>query len=189
MLLRSDFKWADSGYHHRQKPQPVQRLFKKSRKAPTPIVDRFLLYEVQHVVRSRAGKWGDEYLVKWKGYSQTENSWIPELPIHFRKTFPDYKQGLYDDSGSGSDDSESEASEDTDDEDSDDEDTDDEDSDAEEDDEGSEEEDERVCKRQRTAEVTQEKEALGKQCDAVAALLALSKAVVQLYDDTETDSD
>ena len=173
MLLRSDYNWADSGYHHSLlKQRNAQRPFKKSRKAPTPLVDRGLMYEVSKVIKSRVGKWGTEYLVHWKGYAAIEDSWIAELPVHFRKTFPNYKQGS--DSGSGSEsesgsesDSESEASED----------------------EYDDEEEEITRKRARTAEVTREKEALGKQCDAVSALLALSKAVVKLYQDDTTESD
>jgi hypothetical protein len=181
MLLRSDYNWADSGNHHSLlKKRKAQRPFKKSRKAPTPLVDRGLMYEVSKVIKSRVGKWGTEYLVHWKGYAAIEDSWIAELPVHFRKTFPNYKQGS--DSGSGSEsesgsesDSESEASEDGDGS----------------DDEYDDVSDERMRKCARTAEVTREKEALEKQCAAVSALLALSKAVVKLYqgDTTESDSD
>jgi hypothetical protein len=180
MLLRSDYNWADSGYHHSlPKQRNAQRPFKKYRKAPTPLVDRGLMYEVSKVIKSRVGKWGTEYLVHWKGYAAIEDSWIAELPVHFRKTFPNYKQGS--DSGSGS---ESESGSDSDSE-----------SEASEDDDGSDVEDDHdeeiTRKRARTAEVTREKEALEKQCAAVSALLTLSKAVVKLYqgDTTESDSD
>jgi hypothetical protein len=177
MLLRSDYNWADSGYHHSLlKKRKAQRPFKKSRKAPTPLVDRGLMYEVSKVIKSRVGKWGTEYLVHWKGYAAIEDSWIAELPVHFRKTFPNYKQGS--DSGSGSEsesgsgsDSESEASED-----------DEEDSDADSDDE----EEEITYKRARTdvAKVVQQRVA-----DAASALMALSKVTTYLYGDTESDSD
>ena len=36
-------------------------------------------FEVEHIVKSRVGKHGrKEYLVKWKGYSDRENTWEPE---------------------------------------------------------------------------------------------------------------
>lgn len=176
MLLRSDYNWADSGYHHSLlKKRKAQRPFKKSRKAPTPLVDRGLMYEVSKVIKSRVGKWGTEYLVHWKGYAAIEDSWIAELPVHFRKTFPNYKQGS--DSGSGSEsesgsdsDSESEASEDGD------------GSDDEYDDVS--EERMRKCARTDAAKVVQQRVA-----DAASALIELSKVTTYLYGDTESDSD
>jgi hypothetical protein len=44
-----------------------------------------LLYEVEGVIDARMGKFGPEYLVKWKGYTTNKNSWIDELPSFFRR--------------------------------------------------------------------------------------------------------
>ncbi|KAJ1468481.1 hypothetical protein T484DRAFT_1755109 [Baffinella frigidus] len=124
MLLRSDFRWAETGHTHRKAPRRAQRS-KSTHRAPTPIVDKELMYEVEKVVKRRTGDWGPEYLVKWKGYAECENSWIGELPIFFRTEYPFYKQSssLMSDSESGSD---------SDDEESDDEESDDEESEEEE---------------------------------------------------------
>ncbi|KAJ1464076.1 hypothetical protein T484DRAFT_1871197, partial [Baffinella frigidus] len=64
------------------------------RPPPAPIKARttHLLYEVEKVVDVRMGKWGPEYLVKWKGYRTSDNTWIDEIPPFFRKESPFYKK-------------------------------------------------------------------------------------------------
>jgi hypothetical protein len=61
---------------------------KKAAKAvstpPKPIKNRELMYEVEDVVDARMGRFGPEYLVKWKGYAHKDSSWIEELPIFFK---------------------------------------------------------------------------------------------------------
>jgi hypothetical protein len=44
-----------------------------------------LLYEVEAVLDARMGKYGPEYMVKWKGYAASKNQWIDELPSFFRR--------------------------------------------------------------------------------------------------------
>jgi hypothetical protein len=180
MLTRADYRWSCGGYHHRAHKPPVQRP-KKQRKVekPTPIVDKGLKYEIQSVVKSRVGMWGPEYLVHWRGYSQSENSWIGELPVFFKKQYPKYKPDD-DCSDCETDEYDSESDDDSD------------SSDDEEEDEEEDEDEEMMHKRARTAKakMAHDGAALTKQCDAVSALLALSKAVTKLYEnDTESDSD
>jgi hypothetical protein len=180
MLTRADYRWSCGGYHHRAHKPPVQRP-KKQRKAekPTPIVDKGLMYEVSKVLDIRKGVWGSEYLVSWRGYAASEDSWISELPKFFRKpSYPHYKSDSECSDGETETDSDSDDDSDS--------------SDDEEEDEEEDEDEEMMHKRARTAKakVAHERVALTKQCDAVSALLALSKAVTKLYEnDTESDSD
>jgi hypothetical protein len=66
--------------------EPTPHTIKHARRAaPTPIVKKDLLFEVEKVVNARVGKWGLEYFVKWRGYHVSENSWIDEVPPFFQK--------------------------------------------------------------------------------------------------------
>jgi hypothetical protein len=74
----------------KQAPRPVKKmrlLFEpKARPAPKAIKrSAELLYEVEAVLDARTGKFGPEYLVKWRGYSASKNQWIDELPSFFRR--------------------------------------------------------------------------------------------------------
>ncbi|KAJ1467199.1 hypothetical protein T484DRAFT_1859621 [Baffinella frigidus] len=75
-----------------------------SRGPPRPIGKGGLLYEIEEVVNARNGKFGREYLVKWRGYGSKENMWISELPSFFKKRSRFYlsRQGLRDEDGSDS---------------------------------------------------------------------------------------
>jgi hypothetical protein len=178
MLLRSDYKWAADGGHRLQTLRKPPRKAQRNAEKPTPIVDKGLMYEIQSVVKSRTGPWGPQYLVHWRGYSQSENSWIGELPVFFKKQYPKYKPDD-DCSDCETDEYDSESDDDSSD-------------DEEEDEEDEEDEEMMMRKRARTAKakVAHDGAALTKQCDAVSALLALSKAVTKMYeDDTVSDSD
>jgi len=44
-------------------------------------------YEVETILQSRPSpnKKGIQYLIKWKGYPSSENSWLPTLQMHHAK--------------------------------------------------------------------------------------------------------
>lgn len=69
---------------------------KAVRAAPTPIVKKHLLYEIEKVIKSRQGEWGREYLVKWRGYGSDDNMWIDKLPSFFKKNSSFYEASLSD---------------------------------------------------------------------------------------------
>ncbi|KAJ1471174.1 hypothetical protein T484DRAFT_1845199 [Baffinella frigidus] len=57
----------------------------KARPAPKAIKrSAELLYEVEKVLDARMGKFGPEYLVKWKGHAASKNQWI-SLPPFFKR--------------------------------------------------------------------------------------------------------
>ncbi|KAJ1470318.1 hypothetical protein T484DRAFT_3650244 [Baffinella frigidus] len=58
------------------KPRPAPKAIKRSAE---------LLYEVEGVLDARMGRYGPEYLVKWKGYAASKNQWIDELPSFFKR--------------------------------------------------------------------------------------------------------
>jgi hypothetical protein len=147
----------------------------RSSLVPTPIlVQGELLWEVEKVVKSRVGRFGREYWVKWKGFSTGKNSWISDLPPYFQKVKKvSQKRALdYDsESSSGSSESESDSS--------------DSDSDS--------EPDEAFTSAMKRFAQAEEPIASGKLDErtqlAVNAMLALSTAVMHYADDTESDSD
>jgi len=90
VLVRSD------GVHFTRKSPRVSGKSTVLCQAPTPLrnVGGERLYEIEKVVRTRVGKHGAEYLIKWAGYQSSENSWIDDLPSYFKS----YKQRCSDDS-------------------------------------------------------------------------------------------
>jgi hypothetical protein len=71
-------------------PRPIKKIclifVPKARPAPKAIKrSAELLYEVEKVLDARMGKFGPEYLVKWKGYAASKNQWIDELPPFFKR--------------------------------------------------------------------------------------------------------
>ncbi|KAJ1465634.1 hypothetical protein T484DRAFT_1864056 [Baffinella frigidus] len=82
---------------------------------PRPIGKGGHLYEIEEVVNARNGKFGREYLVKWRGYGSKENMWISELPSFFKKRSRFYlsRKGLRDEdcSDSGLDDADASSEE------------------------------------------------------------------------------
>ena len=58
------------------------------RRPPSPIrTATGLRWEVEAVLQTRDGKNGKEYLVRWKGYTESANSWISELPPYFKANY------------------------------------------------------------------------------------------------------
>jgi hypothetical protein len=59
------------------KPRPLQK-------------EGDLLWEIDKLIGTRLGTFGQEYLVKWKGYPDSDNMWIDTLPPFFLKGSPHY---------------------------------------------------------------------------------------------------
>ena len=69
----------------RPKNKKITLVYGHKKSPPKPIKDDELLYEVKQVLSARMGRHGPEYLVRWKGYSHDEDTWISELPPFFKK--------------------------------------------------------------------------------------------------------
>ncbi|KAJ1466523.1 hypothetical protein T484DRAFT_1756575 [Baffinella frigidus] len=72
-------------HHHTQSRKKISLVYVYKKPPPRPIKDDELMYEVKTVMGARMGAYGPEYLVRWKGYGQHENTWISELPPFFKK--------------------------------------------------------------------------------------------------------
>jgi hypothetical protein len=79
MLTRGDGLVRGGGAIAKKRKRMVPR------RPPSPIrTATGLRWEVEAVLQTRDGKHGKEYLVRWKGYTDSANSWISELPAYFR---------------------------------------------------------------------------------------------------------
>ena len=45
-----------------------------------------LLYEIERVLDWQMTRHGMQYLVRWKGYSSSQDSWTPDVPSHFMES-------------------------------------------------------------------------------------------------------
>ncbi len=64
------------------------------RPPPLELTDGTQEYEVEKILkkRSRRGRGLVQYLVHWKGYSDSENSWIPEKDLHAPNLLSEFMQ-------------------------------------------------------------------------------------------------
>jgi hypothetical protein len=74
---------------------PPKTTFKNTKKSrtskPRPLQKKGdLLWEIEKLLGTRSGTFGKEYLVKWKGYPDSDNMWIDSLPPFFVKGSPHY---------------------------------------------------------------------------------------------------
>ena len=49
---------------------------------PVSLTDGSVEYEVEKILRFRTRRGRTQYLVSWKGYSDTENQWISATDLH-----------------------------------------------------------------------------------------------------------
>jgi hypothetical protein len=95
MLVRSDGKVFNPPVVHgssKKKGKKSKPVTPPRRKVPIPIVQEEVYHEVEKLVKTRKGEFGNEYFVKWTGYPHSENSWIGELPPFFDKKSDFYKK-------------------------------------------------------------------------------------------------
>ena len=63
---------------------------------PPDLIDREEEYEVEAILDSR--KWGrrckQQYLVKWKGYSEADNQWVDAKDIHADQLLDQFRKRL-----------------------------------------------------------------------------------------------
>jgi len=65
-------------------PYRPDTKFKRRSPPPPPVslTDGSVEYEVEKILRFRTRRGRTQYLVSWKGYSDTENQWISATDLH-----------------------------------------------------------------------------------------------------------
>jgi hypothetical protein len=49
-------------------------------------------YEVEEIINDRTYRRKRQYLIKWKGYPASENSWVDEKDLHSPELLEDYRR-------------------------------------------------------------------------------------------------
>lgn len=90
---------AKSSTTHRKKRNSYTKTDKTKRESttkPDPIFKNgHHLFEVEKLIETRLGSHGEEFLVKWKGYPHSDNTWIDTIPDFFNKSSPHFQKKRY----------------------------------------------------------------------------------------------